>query len=518
MFDYAEPLAAKYNPKQSAQSFGISLLEMTEASQCSVNAAQTIGSASSLSMPAAFQGASGLSVKGLPAGLKYDAATQRITGVPTQAGTYAIVFSAADVGVQTVTVTVASLPAWAQGSFNGFVEGGGAATMSVTAAGKLSGKIALNGTNFAFSATSYAAGSEDAGFWVEAQAKAGKAALPVALTVLPAPGSGAASLGVAAGALDGALPLAAYRNVWKDTDVAALPQTVAGYYTATLAGGPEYGSGYLTFTLDKAGKVKVGGKLGDGTAVSQSGTLILDETGRLFAAVYVAPSGYKGGSLSGLAELVLTDAGDICLRPLDGAAFLWSSRNPAATAEYGTGFSRDLPLAGGWYSKTENLAAYYAGLDLAASADAAAAAPELTVGSARYASVWWDPSGVAVMPVVSAAGVMTGLTAPAAGKPTDEDGDGVWDYSAPNASGLKIALARPTGIFKGSFLCWFDYPEKKHVSKKVSFEGALTPVREDPADGAEGRGFFLWADKAAIPATGKAYSFKWSYDFLLATP
>jgi hypothetical protein len=402
-----------------------------------------------------------------------------------------------------VTITVEALPAWAQGTFNGYVDAGGVATLTVSAAGKMTGKIAFRGTNYTFSAASYASGDSASGFAAVATAKAGKAALPVALTVGPAEDS-PESLGMVWGTVED-FNLTLYRNVWKTE--AALLTPYVGYYTATLAGGAEYGSGYLTFTLDKAGKVKVGGKLADGTAVSQSGTLILDETGRLLMAIYAAPSGYKGGSLFGLAELVKPDAGDVYLRPLDGAAFLWSSLNPEATEAYGTG-SPVLPLAGGWYSKTENLAAYYAGLDLAAGADTNAPLPELTVGTNRFAAVFWSPSGVAVTPAVSAAGVMTGLTAPAASKPTDEDGDGVWDYSSQNASGLKIALARPTGIFKGSFLCWFDYPEKKHVSKKVSFEGALTPVREDPADGAEGSGFFLWADKSAIPATGKTYSFQ----------
>jgi hypothetical protein len=41
----------------------------------------------------------------------------------------------------------------------------------------------------------------------------------------------------------------------------------------------------------------------------------------------------------------------------------------------------------------------------------------------------------------------------------------------------------------------------------------LTPVRENPDDGVEGRGYFLWPDKAVPPLPVKSYSFKWSYDF-----
>ena len=59
--------------------------------------------------------------------------------------------------------------------------------------------------------------------------------------------------------------------------------------------------------------------------------------------------------------------------------------------------------------------------------------------------------GIALTPALKS-GVMTGLSAPAAGKPTDADKNGVWDYGAANSVGLKIALTRATGIFKGSFL------------------------------------------------------------------
>ena len=56
---------------------------------------------------------------------------------------------------------------------------------------------------------------------------------------------------------------------------------------------------------------------------------------------------------------------------------------------------------------------------------------------------------------------------------------------------------------------------KKHVSKSVAFEGALTPVRENPDDGVEGRGYCLWPDKAVPPLPARPYAFKWSYDFLI---
>ena len=97
------------------------------------------------------------------------------------------------------------------------------------------------------------------------------------------------------------------------------------------------------------------------------------------------------------------------------------SRSPLATGSYGEGFARELGLAGGWYSKTANLTAYYADKDLAAAVNPDAYAPELTLGTVRYESVWWDPSGIALAPTLKS-GVMAGIAAAqAASKPVDPD-------------------------------------------------------------------------------------------------
>ena len=468
-------------------------------------AAAMVGVALETPLPALFAGAENVTVKGLPAGLTYDAARKLITGVASKAGSFNVVISATGLTPQTMAITVEALPAWAQGTFNGYVEGG-SATMTVTAAGKVTGKISIDGMIYTFSVASYATGgSGNEGFEIETTAKAGKV-VELPLTLLLKQAIIPQALGVAAGALGDGLKITLYRNVWKTEGVTLAP--FIGYFTATLPGDAEYGSGYLTFTVDKAGKVKTAGKLADGTAVSLSGTLIMDATGGVFTVVYVAPTTYKGGCLFGLAEIVQPDVGEVYLRPRNGEAFVWKNASPQATGAYGEGFERTTGLAGGWYSKTGDLGAYYAGRDLTVGTDTNAALPELTVGTVRYDSVCWNPSGIVLTPTFKS-GAMAGLSAPAAGKPTDADKDGEWDYSAANSVGLKIGLTRATGIFKGSFLAWFDYPDKKHVSKSLAFEGALTPVREDMEDGVAGRGYFLWADKSLTPV----YTFSWSYDF-----
>jgi hypothetical protein len=48
-------------------------------------------------------------------------------------------------------------------------------------------------------------------------------------------------------------------------------------------------------------------------------------------------------------------------------------------------------------------------------------------------------------------------------------------------------------------------------------ESVMIPDSEDKKDGNEGRGFYLWADKAQYLKQGKTvtYPFNWSYDFLI---
>ncbi|MEI6421714.1 MAG: hypothetical protein WCP55_05805 [Lentisphaerota bacterium] len=158
------------------------------------------------------------------------------------------------------------------------------------------------------------------------------------------------------------------------------------------------------------------------------------------------------------------------------------------------------------------MSAYYQDKELSASADAGTSAPELIVGVNHYASACWKFSDIALTPVLKS-GVMTGLAVlPKAGLPVNL-GDNKWNYDAENTAGLTIGLTRVTGIFKGSFKAWFDY-NTMHTSRSISYEGVLTPDWEDTNDFVEGRGFFLWADKA-LNSQGKTYPFNWSYDFVI---
>jgi len=475
------------------------------------------------SLPLAITGATTVAVSGLPKGLQYNTGAKSVMGVPKASVTNQVVTIVAKNETatvkQTFLMTVEGLPIWALGDFNGWVTderlGSGVAVMSVTAQGKMSGKFSLGGTNYSFSTSSYSNG-----YLIAAVASSGRSKKALSLTVhQPTEEGSPITLGIAEGQVGDPLAgedsvIVLFRNVWKDDGFSAVVSNYVGYYTAAQPGNNAYGSGYLTFTADKTGKVKTSGKMADGTAISFSGVLILDATGEVSTVVYAAPPAYKGGSLFGRARFVSLMGEEVFLQPFAGQPFLWKNLNPQATSVYGEGFERELGLKGGWYSKTGDLYEYYANKNLSLGTDEDANDPELIVGTNRYAAVEWRADGIAVTPVFGS-GAMSGMTAPVAGKPTDADKDGVWDYSDTNSVGLKFALTRATGLFKGSFRAWFDYPPQKHVSKNLSFVGALTPVREDPDDGIEGRGYFLWPDTARVSSTGKTYKFNVTYDFLL---
>jgi len=469
-----------------------------------------------------------VTVSNLPAGLSHNVAANKIEGVPKAAVTNRLVtVRAANVNKTVVTNTfvmnVLPLPAWAQGGFSGscLLRDGavpGMAEMTVSAQGAISGKLSAGGTNYTFKAGSYTNGGD---FAFETVAVAGKAKIPLVVTVTHPEvyTGGPASLGAAEGWLDGAeeVNVALWRNVWKDADMAGALTNYAGYYTATLPGGGETGSGYLLLTLDAMGGVKVAGKLADGTSVSLSRTLILDPAGRLFVFCHTAPSGYKGGGFWAPVEIVRPQEGPNVLRVLEGNECRWESLDPLATDDYAAGgFSRKPGLTGGWYDKLGNLYDYYADRALEVGTAGGPGTPELILNGERVEAAWWDPAGIALTPVTNRYGVMTGLAAPKATSPVKIEG--VYDYDeTTNTVGLTVSLTRATGVFKGKFKVWFD-AGTTHTYKQVAYEGALTPVRADPEDGIEGRGFFLWPDKAAyLNAQNKlvSYGFNWSYDFLI---
>jgi len=230
--------------------------------------------------------ADGWSVKvsGLPAGLKFDAKTFTITGVPTKAGVYTVTFTASKKGeknqISTITLEIEGLADWAVGTFTGavFDEGdnvvGHVQSITVSSAGKISGKIIDGGMTWTVAASSFD------------QYCAGKYTATVTLK------SGSTVITDDVEFSDGiamASDWTAWRNVWKDADRKDEAKTLKN-----LKIGPAR-EGTVTFSAPtQAGSVTA--KLRDGGySASMSTTLIPSESG--YALFWYFPP--KSGKFAG---------------------------------------------------------------------------------------------------------------------------------------------------------------------------------------------------------------------------
>ena len=426
---------------------------------------------------------------GLPAGLKLvqdkNTKAYSIAGVPTKAGTFTVTFTASKKGekseVATITLDVEAAPEWAVGTFTGWVDGGslGSSTMTVAANGKISGKIALEGTNWTFSASSYSRvdrverveGGVATNFVVEAIAKAGRIEREIELTVSGHAGRVTLPNGVVTGTMGDDCDVRMWRNVWKDKATAtAAKAEIAnweGVYTLSLDPGPDYGSGYLSLTVGKDGNVKATGKLADGTSVSATSPLMYDEDNGWFAYLYAAPSAYKGGAFA--AVVGFGGSGGLIEAALPCGPARWSSYNLQATGEYGEGFVRDVAFTGAYYSKLDTLRKYYEALRFTADS-----------------------------PTLNGDGAIAGTSV---GIAVDAQGKFVIDKDA----GLTLSFAQATGIFKGGSTLVFDAKTKK----KVSFEGIVVQGED------EMRGFYLWDASSSYndPKSGKEKAYKYKQSF-----
>ena len=113
-----------------------------------------------------------VTASGMPAGItlaNLGGGSYAFTGFTTKAGTYLVTVKATLNGktvTQRMALEVDALPAWAKGTFNGYVAGedgatNGLAAVTVSSVGKISGKFYEGGTNWTFTAASYT-GYDDA--------------------------------------------------------------------------------------------------------------------------------------------------------------------------------------------------------------------------------------------------------------------------------------------------------------------------------------------------------------------
>lgn len=167
-----------------------------------------------------------------------------------------------------------------------------------------------------------------------------------------------------------------YRDNSKNATVSAALANFAGYYTVALVpqtpDSPDAptGNGYLTMSVDAKGMVKVVGRLADGTAISARTQGYLEglladwagqKTYRLSLPLYsTTVSRLFGGTLT--LEWSDENAAGVALVDSDGE-FAWC--NDSSVAMYDTeadewsGFNLTLCPVGGWYDTVSNLQAYY---------------------------------------------------------------------------------------------------------------------------------------------------------------
>ena len=213
----------------------------------------------------------------LPPGVKFDAAKGRFTGVPTKAGKYsatvAVKNASKAAATLALTIEVAELDAWAQGSFNGGVAPVGAVSLTVSSAGKISGKILEGGKTWTLSAASFSRVEPGAAYFATVVGKAGKEVMTNEVAFTASDGVGVATSQPFN--LSTFQPFnfswTAWQNLWKRADTKASQPVFKKSVDLALESG-------VNLTFKKDGAVAFSGTVG-GTKVSGSSQLVLAESG-----------------------------------------------------------------------------------------------------------------------------------------------------------------------------------------------------------------------------------------------
>ena len=246
-------------------------------------------------------------VKGMPKGLKVNATSGAITGIPAKAGKYTATVTVTSVAnakkkvTVKVPITIAKLPKWTYGTFTGLAspndamdlfENGssdendvvGSAKMTIAATGKMTLNVLVCGTNWTASASGFAAtsdcGNERYDVKFTAKAKVGKKTISrsFALTLVRQSiyddANGGATVALDTAFYDSPVfigsELYMKRYMWKDIGATAGLAPYTGVYTYYTADNEK-----LTLTVAANGAVKVAGALANGRKLSLSTYVVL---------------------------------------------------------------------------------------------------------------------------------------------------------------------------------------------------------------------------------------------------
>ncbi len=268
---------------------------------------------------------SGYAASGLPAGLKFNAASGLISGRPTASGLFMVRLKAKNgkgFGPEIVApLVVRALPTGAVGTFVGMVERdaavngnlGGRLDLTTTVTGAYTLKLTQGTT----AVTQKGVLDVVLGQAPEINATLGSASVRLVFDPDANSVDGTATVGMASADIEG------WKNVWSK---AARPaSSLAGYYSFGMdlttdigTGTVPQGTGFASFTVGVDGKLTVKGKAADGSAITTAGHVGQD--GRFL--VYQQLNA-KLGSLLGTLEIEADANGDFSGNAISGQV-TWS--------------------------------------------------------------------------------------------------------------------------------------------------------------------------------------------------
>ena len=329
-----------------------------------------------------------------------------------------------------------------------------------------------------------------------------------------------------------------YRNNGATAPGAAALSVYEGYYTAALApegvspaDGVPAGNGYLTFTVAKAGTVKVAGSLADGTSVSFStigqptGDTLADPAAcTLVVPVYAGSSAYAFG---GEVKIAFQAGGEHPV-VLPSEKLVWEKNAAKTTSHDGTAFAISVAPTGGWYDKLVNLQNYYLGRKFAVSAaETGDDLPAEALANANYSfSMLSSPNDLEVSFNGNAMAV-------AAQKLVKNKTTGLTDFgTSVNPWNTTVKFTRATGLVSGTFNAWewivkndldgFYYNTAQKQITKLAHKGVLLYSRDDSAesplaDNVLTAGYFLMPATASTKAATVKAAWKASLPFNIVT-
>ena len=419
-----------------------------------------------------------ITVKGLPAGVKYNATTGEITGAPTKSGTFTVTVTVKGANKasasQTFTLEVAALPEEAIGAFNGYVIDaantvGGTFTLTAAKNGKLTAKVVMPSGTQSFSVKAWDSVSDGTFSATLTNAKDAAFNLTSDTTV------GAGALGVSGTFMaDGV----AYNVVGQKTEAASIATyTVALPVDAIMAEGTAqnapFGDGYLTISVNAKGVAKLAGLAADG-ATKLTGSVAMLHVG----SDWMIPAVFKINSGKGYFGGLLTVGVD---GKIIGADWHWLNPGQTSGAD---NFTLSLAPFGSAYTTTD--AAKYNGLMFRA---------EPPVDPTLWTGIWQH------MPNVMITENAGKLSLPKGKAPTKI---GAFDTASGNPAVATLKLTAKSGIVKGKFNTYLT-PDggATFTQTSVTWAGVLLPAHNC------GRGSYL------IPRQAGPLKVKQSYQVVI---